>query len=182
MESRAVETYRVRRPLAARLNSTRRVAGRSDCRLRGFDLRQDTALAEFVDEGDAFAGEAAEPVEVEDDEDLIAAQVVEAGGEVLATGRGAGGMILEHALAAGGVQCVELAVEDLAAFGGGDAGVADEAHGVCGPEKPLSLTSCRKEIIPGLSGRESGQSGAAGRLRGGSRQARVCRGLLLSAE
>ena len=42
-------------------------------------------------------------------------------------------MILEHALAAGGVQGVELPVEDLAAFGGGDAGVADEAHGmVCG--------------------------------------------------
>ena len=44
--------------------------------MREFDLRQDTALAEFVDEGDAFAGEAAEPVEVEDDEDLTAAQNV----------------------------------------------------------------------------------------------------------
>ena len=53
MESRAAEKYRVRRPLAARLKSTRQVAGRSDCRLRGFDLRQDAALAEFVDEGPA---------------------------------------------------------------------------------------------------------------------------------
>ena len=69
MESRAAEKYCVRRPLAAWLNSTRQVAGRSDCRLRGFDLRQDTALAEFVDEGDEFVGEAAGPVEVEDDED-----------------------------------------------------------------------------------------------------------------
>ena len=82
MESRAAETYRVRRPLVARLKSTRQVAGRSDRRLRGLDLRQDTALvefAEFVDEGDELAGEAgepAEPVEVEDDEDLTAAQNV----------------------------------------------------------------------------------------------------------
>ena len=33
-------------------------------------------LAEFVDEGDEFAGEAAEPVEVEDDEELTATQNV----------------------------------------------------------------------------------------------------------
>ena len=66
---RAAETYRACRTRGARLISIFQVAGRSDCRLRGFDLRQDTALAEFVDEGDEFAGEAAEPVEVEDDED-----------------------------------------------------------------------------------------------------------------
>ena len=94
------------------------------------------ALVEFVDEGDELAGAAAEPVEVKDDEDIAAAQVVEAGGEARAIRRGAGGVILEHALAAGGVQGVELPVEDLATFGGGDAGVAantDEAHGMmCG--------------------------------------------------
>ena len=59
---------------------------------------------------------------VEDDEDIATAQVVEAGGEARAIGRGAGGVILEHALAAGGVQGVELSVEDLAAIGRGDAG------------------------------------------------------------
>ena len=74
----------------------------------------DAALVEFVDEGDELAGAAPEPVEVEveDDEDIAAAQVVEAGGEARAIGRGAGGVILEHALAAGGVQGVELPVED----------------------------------------------------------------------
>ena len=136
----------------------------------------DPALAERVDEGDELAGEAAEPVEVEDDEDVAGAQVVEAGGEVRAIGGGAGGVILEHALAAGGVERVELAVEDLAPFGGGDAGVADEAHGVCSPEKPFSLAFYRKEIIAGLSGRKSGRSGAAGRFAGGSRQTRDFRG------
>ena len=75
----------------------------------------DAALVEFVDEGDELAGAAPEPVEVEDedDEDIPATQVVEAGGEARAIGRGAGGVILEHALAAGGgVQGVELPVED----------------------------------------------------------------------
>ena len=61
-------------------------------------------------------------------------------------------MILEHALAAGRVQRIALAVEGLAAFGGGDVGVANEAHGVF-PEKPSPRASCRKEIIPGLSWR-----------------------------
>ena len=56
----------------------------------------DAALVEFVDEGDELAGAAPEPVEVEDDEDIAAAQVVEAGGEARAIGRGAGGVILEH--------------------------------------------------------------------------------------
>ena len=42
------------------------------------------------------------------------AQVVEAGGEVRALGRCAGGVIFEHALAAGRIQRVELAVETRA--------------------------------------------------------------------
>ena len=70
----------------------------------------DAAVVELVDEGDEFAGAAAEAVEVEDDEDIAPAQVIEAGGEVRAIG--AGGVIFEQALAAGGVQRVELAVED----------------------------------------------------------------------
>ena len=56
------------------------------------------------------------------------ARVVETGGEVRAIGRGAGGVIVEHPLAARGVERAEQSVEDLTAFGGGDAGVADEAH------------------------------------------------------
>ena len=52
-------------------------------------------------------------------------------GRGLGLRRGAGGVVLEHTLAASGVQGVELSVEDLVAFGGGDAGVADDAHGVC---------------------------------------------------
>ena len=43
---------------------------------------------------------------------MTAAQIIEAGGEARAIGRGAGGVILEHTLAAGGVQGVELPVED----------------------------------------------------------------------
>ena len=39
----------------------------------------------------------------------------------------------EHALAAGGLEGVELAVEDLSAFGSRDADVADQAHGHCAP-------------------------------------------------
>ena len=56
-------------------------------------------------------------------------------------------MILEHALAAGGVQGVELPVEDLAAFGGGDAGVADEAHGR-GHQKVCSYNYGKDEERP----------------------------------
>ena len=46
------------------------------------------------------------------DPDVAAAQVVEARGQIGAIGRSSGGAILEHALAAGGVQDVELPVED----------------------------------------------------------------------
>ena len=84
-------------------------------------------------------------------------------------GCGAGGAIFKHALAAGGVQCVELAVElavDLAAFGGRDAGVADETQGICGSKQPFTPAFYRKEISSGLSGRGSGQSGAAGAVCG----------------
>ena len=146
------------------------VHGRVQC------AESDAAPAEHVNEGDELAGEAAEPVEVEDDEDVASAQVVEAGGEIRAIGRGAGSVIFKHPFAAGGVECVELSVEDLATFGGGDASVADEAHGVDGPEKPFSLPSYRKEIIAGLSGRKPGQLRAAGRFTGESRQTRDFRG------
>ena len=124
----------------------------------------DAALSERVDESDELAGEAAEPVEVEDDddEDVAATQIVETRRQVGPIGRGAGGVILEHALATGVVEGVELAVEDLATFGGGDAGVTDEAHGVCSPEKPFISAFYRKEISSGLSGRKSIRSRACG--------------------
>jgi hypothetical protein len=43
------------------------------------------------------------------------------------------GTILEHLLAAGIARRVELAVEQLRAFGGRDAGVADQGHSVVPP-------------------------------------------------
>ena len=58
------------------------------------------ALVEFVDDGDEFAGASAEAIEIEDDEDLAPAQGIEAGGEVRALRRDAGGVIFEDALAA----------------------------------------------------------------------------------
>ena len=42
----------------------------------------------------------------------------------------AGAVLLEDALAARSEESVELAVQDLPRFDGGNAGVADEAHGV----------------------------------------------------
>ena len=67
-------------------------------------------------------------VEVEDDQDVALAQVIEAGGQVRPVGGGAGSAVLERALAPGIVQGIELAVEYLAAFGGGYAGVSNEPH------------------------------------------------------
>ena len=92
-------------------------------------LERDAAGLEVVDEGDELRSEPPEAVEVEDDEDIARAQVVEAGGEPGTVGIGPGGAVLEDAFAAGRLEGVELAVEDLAPLDGGDAGVADEAHG-----------------------------------------------------
>ena len=89
----------------------------------------DAALIEFVNEGDELAGAPPQTVEVEYDQDVALAQVVKAGAEVRALGRSARGVVLEDPLATGLAKRVELAVEDLAPFGGGDAGVPDEAHG-----------------------------------------------------
>ena len=115
----------------------------------------------------AMSSRARRPSRSRTTEDVAVAQEVEAGDEVRAIGGGAESVIFEHAHAAGGVERVELAVEDLSAFGGGDAGVTDEGHGVCSPEKPITPAPCRNETISGLSGRESRQSGAVGRLRAG---------------
>ena len=86
-------------------------------------------MVEFVDQSDEFARPAAQAVEIQDDQDVVLAQVIETGGQIRSVG-GAGSAVLEYALAAGVVQGVELTVEDLAAFGGGYAGVADESHGM----------------------------------------------------
>ena len=56
--------------------------------------------------------------------------MVEAGGEHRSVGVGPRAVLLEDAFAAGRPEGVELAVEDLASLDGGDAGVADEAHGL----------------------------------------------------
>ena len=71
-------------------------------------------------------------------------------------------MIFEHTFAAGGVERVALAVEDLSAFGGGDAGVPDEAHVGVFSKTPLStyfivrrlFRGCRDEKVsdPGVRG------------------------------
>ena len=113
-------------------------------------------------------GEAPQSVEIEDDEDVTVAQVVEARGEVRAIGLRPGGVIFEHTFAAGGVERVALAVEDLSAFGGGDAGVPDEIHGVDGLEKPSVDVFYRAEIISGLSGGKGVRSGGAAWFGGGS--------------
>ena len=105
------------------------------------------------------------------DQDVAAAQVVEARGQIGAIGRSSGGAILEHALAAGGVQGVELSVEDLAAFGGGDTGVADEAHGmVCGawPRKtPLRCILSQRDyfgVVGGIFRRNAGRGTYLGNI------------------
>ena len=117
----------------------------------------DAVLAELVDAGAEPAGEALQPVEVEveGDEDITAAQVVETGDEVRVIGRGAGG-----------AERIEFAVEDPTSFGGGATGVADETRGVCGSEKPFIPAPCCKETIPGLCRDENP---AERRLRGGLR-------------
>ena len=85
-------------------------------------------MVEVVDQGDEFARPAAQTVE--DDKDAALAQVIETGGQVRSVRGGAGSTVLEHALASSVVEGVELAVKYLTAFGGGYAGVANEAHGV----------------------------------------------------
>ena len=47
--------------------------------LRNIGIDRDAALVELVDDGDEFAGASAEAIEIEDDEDLAPAQVIEAG-------------------------------------------------------------------------------------------------------
>ena len=89
----------------------------------------DAALVELVNEGDELAGAPPETVEVEHDQDVTVAQVVKAGAEVRALGRGARGVVLEDPFTTGLAERIELPVEDLAPFGGGHAGVPDEAHG-----------------------------------------------------
>ena len=96
----------------------------------------DAPLVDLIDEGDELAGSPPQPIGVEDDEDIVLAQVIEAGGKVRTLGRASGDTVLEHTLATGVFERVERAVEHLAAFGGGDAGVAGEAHGACGPDNP----------------------------------------------
>ena len=116
--------------------------------------KSDAVVAELVVAGAEPAGETPQPVEVEveDDKDITAAQLVETRGEVRAIGRGAGG--------AERVECA-----GATSFGGG----ADEVHEMY-PRKTVTPVLCRKEISSGLSRRQSGESGAAGLFAGGSRQ------------
>ena len=125
----------------------------------------DAALSELVDQGDELAGQAAEPIEVENDEDVAAAQVIEAGLEPGPIGLGARGAVLEDALASGLGQGVELAVEDLPVLGGRHPRVADQPHrapsilSACrGPfaarDKPTSPRCYRAEVRAGLSRRD----------------------------
>ena len=66
-------------------------------------------MVQFVDQGDEFTGPAAQAVEVEDDQDVARAQVIETGGQGRPVGGGSGGTVLEDALATGIVQGIELA-------------------------------------------------------------------------
>ena len=74
--------------------------------------------AERIDQGCELGGQAPEAVEVEHDEDVAAAQVVQTLDEPGPIGPGARGAVLEDAPASGLGQGVELAVEDLAVLGG----------------------------------------------------------------
>ena len=96
----------------------------------------------------------AQAVEIEDDQDVTLAQVIQTGGQVRPVGNSSGSAVLEHALTPGTVQSIELAVEYLTAFGGRYAGIANESHGVMsslGIEKDVLSGLYRKKITSGLS-------------------------------
>ena len=98
----------------------------------------DAPPVELVDEAGELAGSPPQPIEVEDDEDVAFAELVEAGVEVRALRGRSRGVILEDPLASGFAVRVDLAVAHPAPFDRGDAGVADEAHGVYAfPKNPV---------------------------------------------
>ena len=57
----------------------------------------DAAPVEFVAQGDELAGAASETIDVEDDQDIVSAKIVKAGGQVGVLARGTGGVVLQHA-------------------------------------------------------------------------------------
>ena len=114
----------------------------------------DAPPVEFVDEAGELTGSPPQPIEVEDDEDVAFAELVEAGVEVRALRGRSRGVILEDPLASGFVVRVELAVEHLAPFDRGDAALPDEAHGVCAfPKNPIGPQHIARRKFRGCRGR-----------------------------
>ena len=75
-------------------------------------------------------------------------------------------MFLEHALATGCVQRIELAVEHLSTIDGRGAGVADKAHGMSHPENPSAPSHIAIRNIWGCRGRLPPNRGAVGPAAG----------------
>ena len=82
----------------------------------------------LIDQRDQFRGLPAQTVEVQHNENISLAQVIEAGGKLGATWTGSRCAILEYPLAPGFLQRVKLPVEHLPALERGDAGVPYLAH------------------------------------------------------
>ena len=133
-------------------------------------MEPDAPLVELVDEADELTGSPPQPIEVEDDEDdkdVAFAELVEAGVEVRALMGRSRGVILEDPLASGFVVRVELAVEHLAPFDRGDAGLPDEAHGVCAfPKNPIGPQHIAKRKFRGCRGRNRPDPPIWGSARG----------------
>ena len=88
-------------------------------------------------------------------------------------------MFLEHALATGCVQRIELVVEHLSTIDGRGAGVADKAHGMSHPENPSTPSHIAIRNTWGCRGRLPPNRGPWGQPRVDSRQTRDCREQLL---
>jgi hypothetical protein len=84
----------------------------------------DPTLGELGDGVDQVAQGAAEPVELPDDEGVAGAQLVQELGEDGPVGAGAAGRLDKDAVAAGGLQGVDLELWLLVS--GGDAGIAEQ--------------------------------------------------------
>ena len=88
----------------------------------------DAARFQFVHEADQLAGEPAEAVEIEHDQHVAVAEIVEARLEAGPLDAGAAAAVVIDALAAGGAERVRLAIEHLLAFTGGHPGIPDQFH------------------------------------------------------
>lgn len=111
---------------------------------------RDAATVEVVYERDEFAGKPAQATEIQDDEDIALAHVVDVGREIRAFRRGAVGAVVEKSITSSRVQRVELAIEHQATFGRGDSRVSNESRDGALP-KTCDGPSYRSWIMAGFS-------------------------------